>query len=58
MAKEKPRWTHWEKISYAENWRKLVQHEVRRLWSRGEMSCDNDLKRWAGIPLQRNGEET
>lgn len=55
-AKDKPKWTHWEQLEYAANWKRLVRHEVRRLWSRGEMRLDDGLKRWAGIPLRRNGD--
>jgi hypothetical protein len=55
-AKDKPRWTEWERITYAENWRRLVRHEMMRLWKRGEMRLDDGLKRWCGILPGRNGD--
>lgn len=48
-AKSKEDWTEWERIEYAANWRRIVQHELKRMWEKGEMKLDDGLKRYCGI---------
>jgi hypothetical protein len=52
---EKPIWTDWERIKFAQNWRALMKAVVRGCYERGEMRGDRALQRWAGF-VAKNGD--